>query len=234
MKQLRKSIIILLLFSTYCFSDTYKIVMIPDTTSYPVQKEVIKSERRRLANTYRNGSISLDSAGRKFEELLINRIIPYWYGRPWTFEGHTNSPDSGTIACGYFVSTTLKHCGVNLNRYRLAQQAALHEVQSLAIKDTLYRHFISSDTLHNHLEKSLSNGLYIVGLDNHVGYLLKHKKSLYFIHSSYLEPASVMIEEIDHSEAWLLSENYYIAPLSGNPYFIKKWLFKSPIKIITN
>ena len=56
--------------------------------------------------------------------ILTEDLFPAWYGTPWDFNGHVYYPHEGKIACGYFVSTTLKHIGFPLNRYRVAQQDA--------------------------------------------------------------------------------------------------------------
>ena len=76
--------------------------------------------------------ITLDSVKKSFTELLLNKIIPYWYGTTWSFNGHTSKPNQGEIACGYFVSTTLKDMGLKLNRYCLAQKSPIDEAKFLS------------------------------------------------------------------------------------------------------
>ncbi len=53
--------------------------------------------------------------------------------------GHTAVPKEGEIACGYFVSTTLLHMGVPLNRYKIAQQNPLNEAKTYAAGDSVYQ-----------------------------------------------------------------------------------------------
>lgn len=224
------ALLLSLLIATLSFS--YDIIILPDTIGYNEQKSEIQKEKRAIQKAYASGKMSIDSVGKRFEELLVSELIPYWYGLPWDFEGHTNSPDSGTIACGYFVSTTLKHMGLNLNRYRLAQQAALNEVRTLAISSDLVSKYPYSKDLTATLLKDFEEGLYIVGLDCHVGYLLVKDKKLYFIHSSYLEPVKVVIEEANFSEAWHSTELYYFAPISGNTMLMKRWLSGSNIPVL--
>ncbi len=52
---------------------------------------------------------AIDIASHYLYSKLLNDIVPHWYGTPWDFNGHTNIPNQGEIACGYFVSTTLRH-----------------------------------------------------------------------------------------------------------------------------
>jgi hypothetical protein len=44
-------------------------------------------------------------------------------------------------------------------------------------------------------------GLYIVGLTNHIGFLLKNEEGVFFIHSNYISPAVVTKELIHESKA---------------------------------
>ncbi len=123
-----------------------------------------QSIRRRMANG--------QHSGKDLENYLINEIIPHWYGTPWDFNGYTNIPNEGVIACGYFVSTTLLHAGIQINRYHLAQQAGLNEAKSLAIEDKNYETIYGIEQLKVALQERYEDGLYFVGLDSHVGYLL--------------------------------------------------------------
>ena len=87
----------------------------PNELSYENLRETINSDKIALLQAYQSDLISMDSIGEYFEKQIVNGIVPYWYGTPWSFEGHTNQPHQGEIACGYFVSTTLKHMGLNIN-----------------------------------------------------------------------------------------------------------------------
>lgn len=97
---------------------------------------------------------------------LLNRIIPYWQGTTWSFEGHTNTPQQGNIACGYFISTTLKYVGINVNRYKLAQQSPINEAKSLA-KSTMVME-INENTVEESIwaiNQMLTEGIYFKGFD---------------------------------------------------------------------
>src|SRR5687768_5014531 len=110
--------------SNSSFGQVYKVNS-PDTT--PLTYAEVKSEILAIRSFVRNHPISDDSLSSLVTDLLVDRIIPYWIGTPWSFEGHTSIPNSGKIACGYFVSTTLLDLGFNLNRYTFAQQAPENE-----------------------------------------------------------------------------------------------------------
>lgn len=73
-------------------------------------------------------------------------------------------------------------------------------------------------------------GLYFVGLDNHVGYLYKTGSQLYFIHSSYLLRLGVTIECAADSYAFN-SSSYFITPISEDEGLVKKWLLGEEVKV---
>lgn len=204
----------------------------PDSSlSYQESKQAVRRVREELA-AY-GLEASTDSV---FTDLLVNQIFPYWYGTAWSFEGHTSQPGKGEIACGYFVSTTLLHLGLQLNRYRLAQQLPIHEAKSLAIDTSLVLTLALGSTNEN-IEKLYSltqEGIYFIGFDaSHVGFLLNKAKKIYLIHSNYLDARGVLIERIEESEVFASYERFHLVPISGNPVLLSRWLRGEELAVIT-
>lgn len=164
-----------------------------------------------------------------FENFLLNEIIPHWYGTEWDFNGYTAVPNQGVIACGYFVSTTLEHMGITINRYHLAQQAGLNEAKSLAIDESNYFTVYGYEALDEKMN-TMEDALYFVGLDNHVGYLYKESGVLYFIHSNYIEDR-VMIEKAEYAPAFQ-SNVYVVAELSTNELLLERWRTGERVDVI--
>jgi len=192
----------------------------------------ISEKRIELQSEYsKDPEKTLNNISNYFLNTLLNNIVPHWYETTWAYEGHTNTPNKGEIACGYFVSTTLQHFGFNLNRYKMAQQAGLNIALSLQPKNKLkiYRNISYSE-----LKKSLLNiyndGLYFIGLNNHVGYILIKNKELYFLHSSYCDN-KVVIEYAEHSYCFQ-SDIYVFAEISTNKILLKKWILNEHIPIV--
>ena len=180
-----------------------------------------------------NPKKSIDSASSYLYSKLINDIVPHWYGTTWDFNGHTNVPNEGEIACGYFVSTTLKHLGFNLNRYKMAQQAGLAEAKILQDKTEIKIYSnMSFSTLKTKLNEAYKDGIYFVGLDNHVGYVLIKDKDLYFLHSSYCDD-KVLIELAETSPCFV-SNIYVFAEITTNKKLIKRWIFNEHLGIPTS
>ncbi len=221
----------------YSISDSTPVLMyVYSKTPYDSALKEIDQKRQAFKSAYllnAGDSITSDSiitaAGSFFSGALL-RIAPYWFGTKWDFNGYTNSPGRGVIACGYFVSTTLKHLGVNVNRYHLAQQNPLNEAKSIARGDSVRtRRNVSPVELGKTVFEK--EGLYFVGLDNHVGYVLSYRSFREFIHSNYIGSAGVVAEDIYSSEAFK-STSYYIAPISANKQFILDWILSKPVEVI--
>lgn len=191
----------------------------------------IKQQKAYFKNQLsRNQAKALDSCKNYIYNELLNTITPFWYGTPWDFNGHTNIPNNGEIACGYFVSTTLKHLDFKLNRYKLAQQAGMNIALSLQNKNDIkvYRN-VSYKTLKEKVLKTYTNGIYFVGLSNHVGYLLLKDKELYFLHASYCDN-KVVIEKAEYSPCFQ-SDIYVFAEITTNTTLLKKWITSETVNV---
>ena len=125
---------------------------------------------------------STKEIGETFTNILTNKIFPYWYGTKWDYNGTTQKPNEGEIACGYFVTTTLRDTGLNINRIKLAQCASEEMIQSIVSEKNIFRFSNKSIQEFENILKSKGNGIYIVGLDNHTGFVLISNNSNFFIH----------------------------------------------------
>ncbi len=196
-----------------------------------------KSLRKKYLSkkTKQEKNIFLDTVMIEFSNTLVHRIIPYWYGTKWDFDGHTSKPKEGKIACGYFLSTTLRDMGLVINRYTLAQQSPISEALTIALEKTYFTDitfelFASNNTVVKRI-KRLGKGLYFAGIgDNHVGYLYITKEGIFLIDSNCIHE-KVTFEEIEKSIAFL-DRKYYIAEITGNHSLALKWLFKRKITVI--
>lgn len=198
--------------------------------SYAAVRKEIAGKRAQLS---RDG-MDLDSVGNVFSELLVYKLIPYWYGTPWDFNGYTAVPRSGTVACGYFVSTTLLHMGLNLNRYKLAQQLPVHEAKSLALSDTVLEfEAATTSALLREIGAKTTTGVYFLGFDqSHVGFLYVACGQLFAIHANYIGAEGVTVEPLGSSQAFASYRHFYVAPLSTNKSLMTNWLNQGLIPVI--
>ncbi len=197
------------------FSSAYSKVKLEN---YPKTLDSIKIVKQNLKGK------SIKSIGLKFTEIVTDKIFPYWYGTTWDFNGTTQKPNEGKIACGYFVTTTLKQIGLDINRVKLAQSASEEMIKELVNKENIYR--FSNKTIEE-FEKSLEkigNGIYVVGLDNHTGFVLISKNGNYFIHSSGIFPYKVVKDKLSESSIIIHSKYRVLGNLSADEDLLIKWV----------
>lgn len=185
--------------------------------NYPKTLDTIHSIRKNLKNK------STDEKGKEFTNLMVNKIFPYWYGTPWNFNGTTQKPNEGKIACGYFVTTTIEDMGFPINRIKLAQSASEEMIKSLVSKENITRFSgISMEDFEKKIIKK-GNGLYIIGLDNHTGFVLVSNEGNYFIHSNGYFPQEVMKEKLSDSKIIAKSKYRVVGKISADKKFLNNW-----------
>lgn len=200
------------------------LMSVPKGLSYNQAKINFNHLRLQLNKSYFNKTIGLDSVGRAFTQTILSKIIPYWYGTEWDFNGYTSVPKQGVIACGYFVSTTLLHSSCQLNRYKMAQKPASGIVEMLKGKGDTVKKIYNTEDMFQYCRSELKDGLYVLGLSYHVGYLYKDSNTCYFIHSNYINNQGVVCERIENSNAFKNSGIWTFLGLSDNKYFLETWL----------
>ena len=166
------------------------LLLIITVSNYSTTRLKVEKEREILKEKYikqANKSQTLEEARKQLTEYLYQDVFNHWYATKWSFEGHTETPKQGTIACGYFVSTTLRDVGFKLNRYKLAQKSPEDEAKVIACGTSIEKlQNVSKQELKKYFLKQ-KDGIYFIGLDFHVGYIYKNNQEVYFIHSNYIE-----------------------------------------------
>lgn len=202
---------------------------VPDRERYEVMSADLERWRTRLQAQYRKAGtpqarLAAERDARTVLEAVLPELMKCWLGTPWDFNGTASGPGSEPIACGYFVSTVLKDAGFQLDRYRLAQQPSSRILTTFVSKqdcrlmvDVPYEEF-ASDML------AMGSGIYLVGLDTHVAFLVVDNGTFRFIHSSGAEPYCVVEESADKAEVLKSSRWRMVANLTAEPSAVKKWL----------
>ena len=191
---------------------------LPSSTNYSTKLVTAKNNLRAAQGDSVMSSVLFNS--------MIDSIFPAWMGTNWGFNGTSNVPKQGEIACGYFVSTTLKHVGFNLNRYKLAQQAASVVIDVLCGKNKAYS--TDKSALINKLKAKKGNRLYVVGLDYHVGFIAVQNNEVYFIHSDYFKN-KVVKEFAFKSQGFSATNSYVYGEITNNSSLLNKWKLKTKI-----
>lgn len=162
---------------------------------------------------------------------LTDSIFPYWYDTPWDFNGTTQEPQQGSIACGFFISTTLQHAGFNIDRIKCGQQASSVFINIMCKKSSV-KWISNNDTvkLVKHL-LSQPDGLYLIGLDYHTGFIQKQGTDLWMIHAAFWPHYKVVKERVQESAHIKESKIFMVGDLLGNDELVRKWMKKERIEI---
>lgn len=162
---------------------------------------------------------------------MVDSVFHYWYDTDWDFNGVTQQPHQGSIACGYFVTTTLQHAGLNIDRVKIAQQASSKIIQTLCKRESIKSFYNKNfKGLKDYLKKS-NDGLYIIGLDNHVGFIHKKDTSIVMIHSG-ANTGIVCRQRIDECGPVKHSKVHVIGNLLENDVLMKKWLRGERVSLV--
>lgn len=177
------------------------------TASPPFECDYVKQKKRcqELFSTHKKDGSPENKL--RLINFISDSLLPCWYGTPWDFNGTTQIPQQGKIACGYFVTTTLRDGGLTIDRIKLAQCASEQLVKTTCTEIRRY----SNKSLSHFVEEIRKSGfgLYIVGLDNHTGFILNDGKEVYFIHSGVIAPRCALKEKAIESRT-LRSSNYRV------------------------
>lgn len=174
-----------------------------------------------LRHSYKNkNTAQIEQA---FYAVVVDSIMPYWYGTSWDFNGTTQEPQKGSIACGYFVSTVLRDAGLHINRIKMGQASSEYMIQQLAQKNDIKLFYDRPLDIALNYIKNKGKGIYLAGLDSHVGFLVNDADNIWFIHSKWTNPKAV-VKELTKSSGILASSKYkMIAKISCNPVLLKSW-----------
>ncbi|WP_128414272.1 hypothetical protein [Chryseobacterium sp. Leaf394] len=199
---MKKILFILVLMILGCSEKTENI------GSSPVENSVERVSYKEFLNQIKSKT---EAEKRKYFLRYINYDIPeYWQGTPWSFGGTTRNPQSGTIACGYFVTNILSDFGIKIERVYLAQQPSSVMIKKLC---TEIKYFNKREDLENYILSKPQNTVYIVGLDFHTGFITRENRDTYFIHSNYIQNKGVVKEKTESSKALNASKTYMIGTL---------------------
>ncbi len=195
---------------------------------YAAIKEGIAATRANLAGRWATTAPAdraalIDEARTAAFDAITTELIPTWKGTDWAFYGATQTPRTGTIACGYFVSTVLQDAGFDVERVTMAQQASEHIIMTMSPSSAIWRYRgRTRSQVATHVEAQ-GDGLYIVGLDYHVGFLVKEADTLQMCHSDPND--GVVCEDARTSSAFV--SDYRVVGRVLHDETVEKWLDQS-------
>jgi hypothetical protein len=232
MKPLLYALLLLLLTTSNCYSQQSADY---SASTYRATLRHLAARREGLAARYRQAAspaartACLAEARELWLTALDSTVFPAWEGTPWTFYGQSWEPRQGTIACGYFVTTSLHHTGLKLQRTLLAKQTSENIIKNLTTEGHILRFRGTSQPEFLRQVRAQGPGLYVVGLDFHVAFLrVRAGGAVQMVHSSYLHSVGVVREAADDNPA--LASNYRVlGKVSADDALVRAWLLGQPL-----
>jgi hypothetical protein len=190
--------------------------------NYDSCKTAIQLNKQKQKPLWRN--LSKTDKEKIFTSAVTETIAPAWIGTAWDFNGTSETPKQGSIACGYFVTTVLRDAGLPIARVKLAQCASEQMITSLIQPKYISR--FSNTTMEAFIQSKQKQGygLYIVGLDNHTGFIYNDGKDTYFIHSTFLGTRNVQKENAATSGILKQSKYKVLGKISSDEKVLERWV----------
>lgn len=168
--------------------------------------------------------MSVEADARIILENALPAMMRCWLGTRWDFNGTAKGPGQGKIACGYFVATVLKDAGFKVDRYQLAQQPSQNILRTFLPKEACD---LSVGTDYQTFSAEVGKrepGVYVIGLDTHVAFIVVRDGGFRFIHSSGSKPWCVVDQS--PAEAGVLQRSSWrmLGNLTAEPAVIRHWL----------
>jgi hypothetical protein len=209
----------------------------PNLARYEVLVDELKRWREDLAEAYQEA----DNAEQRAEiehdakvvlEMVLPEMMRCWIGTGYDFNGIAEKPGKGRVACGYFVSTVIRDAGFKVNRYKLAQQPSENILRTFIEKeDCLLSVGKEFESYVDWLEE-LEPGVYLIGLDTHVGFIVNRRDGMGFIHSSGAHLVGVVEEPRDQAAAMRNSRWRMIGSFTGDRGVVRTWLGGKKIQVV--
>jgi hypothetical protein len=131
------------------------------------------------------------------------------------------------------VANILHDLGFKFSRKALGPLPASKIIRTFVKTDSLIKTIQNSEI--SRLEKAvkqMGKGVFIIGLDFHVGFLVYEADSIYFVHSSFFTPQKVVKENIHKSEALKYTDIFMLGKLFCDDAILNKWLYCKEINVL--
>jgi len=202
---------------------------IPDPQRYETLINSLNQHRADLRYRYQNArnaaeqDLVLHDAHFLFTSTLPH-LMECWIGTEWDYNGMAKKPGEGKIACGYFVTTILQDAGLTLNRQELAQAPSETLIRTLIPSQDI--RLSSNQDYQSFLRKidKMGHGIFIIGLDTHVGFIVNSAEGWSFIHASRYSPNTVTSQKQEEANAIIDSQYRVCGKLAADPSFLSNWL----------
>ena len=205
------------------------------TERYEALKQRINEDGRRLRQRFVASPGARPRRYAALESALLRRIdklFASWIGSRWGLGlPQSTVPNTGKTNCGLFVAVILRDAGFRLPIWKFNRQVAYHGIKSLAPRGKIrYLHRTSMQTFTERV-RAMGPGLYIIGLDFHIGFLrVKPGGDVRFVHGSYITRR--VMDEPALTATPIVQSRYRMVGKILQPNMLRAWLKRQPIRVL--
>jgi hypothetical protein len=214
-----------------------------DAAAYEAALTTIEGQRTALFARFGKAKSAAERTAIRAEarktvlDAITHTVFPAWMGTPWGLGVNSTADrphqEGKVVGCSYFVTGVLMNAGLRLSsRARFAQAPSLLIQQALTPERAALHRYPgqSPDGLIRRL-LTLGDGVYIIGLNIHTGFLVIHAGKVHVVHASYTPPNQVIDEPFDHSAVITLSRQrgYVVTPIFQDDRLVDFWLAGRPV-----
>lgn len=208
----------------------------PDIARYEVLVDELERWRGNLAKEYAKArtadqKAAVEHDARVILELMLPEMMRCWVGTPYDFNGTAEKPGGGRIACGYYVSTVIRDAGFVVDRYKLAQQPSGNIMRTFLPAESCQLKVGEDYGKYADWVEGMKPGVYLIGMDTHVGFIVVRQDGMHFFHSSADRRVGVVEER--REKAWALRKSNWrmLGCLTGESDVMRIWLKGERVKV---
>lgn len=161
---------------------------------------------------------------------LTHRVARRWLGTRWGLGApQSRSPGEGKINCGTFVGTVLRDAGFVVDVDRLQRQPSQLIISSFVGAPRMRKWSDASMERFLADVRRMGPGLFIIGLDFHVGFLVQTESDLRFVHASYV--TKTVVDEPAASARPIVDSRYRVVGKLLDRKNVRDWLEGNRVQV---
>jgi hypothetical protein len=161
----------------------------------------------------------------------VHELGRHWLGTRWGLgPPQTRRPGGGKINCGTFVGRVLRDAGFVVDVARLQRQASQLIIRSFVDRSRTRRW--SNAPMDRFLAdvRAMGPGLFIIGLDFHVGLLIQTEGDLRFVHASYV--TRTVVDEPAAAARPIVDSGYRVVGKLLDARNVRDWIEGREIEVV--
>jgi hypothetical protein len=160
----------------------------------------------------------------------VRGLARHWLGTRWGLgPPQASAPGDGKINCGTFVGTVLRDAGFVVDVAKLQRQPSQLIISSFVGRERTRKWSNASMDRFLADVRAMGPGLFIIGLDFHVGFLIQTEDDLRFVHASYL--TRTVVDEPAAAARPITDSKYRVVGKLLDRHNVRDWVEGNRIRV---